>query len=158
MPSKSKRKPSRASAKIINRRANYDYQLLEKFEAGIGLTGAEVKSVKAGHMKLEEAFVQIRDNEAWLVNAHIHPYAFADNRDYDPTRRRKLLLHKNELLKIAQQVAQHGLTIVPIACYNKYNRIKLEIALAKGKKKYDKREAIKRRDLQRELESQLKEK
>lgn len=148
MPSKSK--------KIINRRAGYDYQLLEKFEAGIALTGAEVKSVKAGHMKLEEAFVQIRDNEAWLVNAHIHPYAFADNRDYDSRRSRKLLLHKNELLKIAQQVAEKGLTIVPISCYNKHNRVKLEIALAKGKKKYEKREAIKRRDIQREVEGSLK--
>jgi len=153
MPSKSK---SKHFTKIINRRANYDYQLLEKFEAGIALTGAEVKSVKAGHMKLEEAFVQIRDNEAWLVNAHIHPYAFADNRDYDSRRSRKLLLHKNELLKIAQQVAQHGLTIVPIACYNKHNRVKLEIALAKGKKKYEKREALKRKDIQREVESSLK--
>lgn len=157
MPSKLKKKKlSKAFTRIINRRANYDYQLSEKFEAGIALTGAEVKSVKAGHIKLEEAFVQIRNNEAWLVNAHIHPYAFADNRDYDSTRRRKLLLHKNELLKITQQVAQHGLTIVPIACYNKHNRVKLEIALAKGKKKYEKREAIKRKDIQREVESQLR--
>lgn len=157
MPSKSKKKKlSKAGHKIINRRASYDYQLLEKFEAGIALTGAEVKSVKAGHMKLEEAFVQIRDNEAWLVNAHIHPYAFADNRDYDSRRSRKLLLHKNELLKIAQQAAEKGLTIVPIACYNKHNRVKLEIALAKGKKKYEKREAMKRKDLQREVESDLR--
>lgn len=146
------------SKKIINRRASYDYQLLEKFEAGISLTGAEVKSVKAGHMKLEEAFVQIRDGEAWLVNAHIHPYAFADNRDYDSRRTRKLLLHKNELLKLAQETQQKGLTIIPVSCYNKHNRIKLEIALGKGKKKYDKREALKRKDLQREIESQMKEK
>lgn len=145
-----------SNLKITNRRVNFDYQLLEKFEAGIALTGAEVKSVKAGHMKLEEAFVQIRDNEAWLVNAHIHPYAFADNRDYDSRRSRKLLLHKNELLKISQQVSQKGLTLVPIACYNKHNRIKLEVALAKGKKKYEKREALKRKDIQREVESQLK--
>lgn len=157
MPSKSRsKKLNKAGQKIINRRAGYDYQLLEKFEAGIALTGAEVKSVKAGHMKLEEAFVQVRDNEAWLVNAHIHPYAFADNRDYDSRRSRKLLLHKNELLKIAQQIAQHGLTIVPIACYNKHNRVKLEIALAKGKKKYEKKEVLKRKDLQREVESDLR--
>jgi SsrA-binding protein len=158
MPSElNKKKQSKVNHKIINRRAGYDYQLSEKFEAGIVLTGAEVKSVKAGHIKLEEAFVQIRDNEAWLINAHIHPYAFADNRDYEPTRSRKLLLHKNELLKISQQVTQKGLTVVPVACYNKHNRVKLEIALGKGKKKYEKREALKQKDIQREVEGQMRE-
>lgn len=137
--------------KIINRRARFDYQLLEKFEAGIVLTGPEVKSVKAGQMSLSESFVRIRDGEAWLHHAHINPYSFADNRDYDPRRARKLLLHKNELLKLEQQTKQRGLTIVPVACYTKHQQIKLEIALAKGKKKYEKREAIKKRDLEREL-------
>lgn len=146
--------------KIFNRRARYDYQLLEKFEAGIALTGPEVKSVRAGHLHLEEAFVQIRDNEAWLFNAHIHPYKFArpPAGGYDPQRARKLLLHKNELLKLAQETARRGLTIVPVSCYTKGNRIKLGIALAKGKKKYDKREALKRKDLQREIEGQLRKK
>jgi SsrA-binding protein len=139
--------------KIINRRARYDYQLLEKFEAGIVLAGPEVKSVKAGHMSLKESFVRIQNNEAWLHNAHIHPYPFADNRDYDPRRPRKLLLHKNELLKLAQETKQKGLTIVPVSCYTKHQKIKLAIALARGKKKYEKREAIKKRDLERELRS-----
>lgn len=138
--------------KIVNRRAHFDYELLEKFEAGISLTGPEVKSVRNGHMKLEEAFVQIRDGEAWLYNSHIHPYAFADNRDYDSRRTRKLLLHQNELLKLGQQTHEKNLTIVPLSCYTKRNRIKLEIALAKGKKKYDKREAIKKKDLEREIQ------
>lgn len=144
--------------KIINRRASYDYQLLEKFEVGIVLSGGEVKSIKNGHLKLEEAFVRIVGGEAWLVNAHIHPYSFADNRDYDPRRSRKLLLHKNQLLKISQQAKEKNLTIVPVSCYNSGNKIKLEIALGRGKKRYEKREAIKKRDLTREVESQLREK
>lgn len=137
--------------RIFNRRAKYNYNLEEKFEAGIVLTGGEVKSVKAGHISLEEAFVRIQNGEAWLMNAHIHPYPYADNRDYDPRRTRKLLLHKNELLKLNQQTSRKGLTIVPIACYTKAHKIKLEIALVKGKKRYEKREAIKRRDLEREI-------
>jgi len=137
--------------KIINRRASYDYQLLEKFESGIALTGPEVKSVKAGYLHLEEAFCQVKDGEVWLLNAHIHPYKFADTRGYDPRRTRRLLLHKKEILKLAQYSSQKGLTIVPVSCYTRGNKIKLEIALAKGKKKYEKREAIKKRDLEREI-------
>lgn len=141
--------------RIFNRRAKYDYLLLEKFEAGVALTGAEVKSVKSGHIRLEEAFVRLSAGEAWLYNAHIHPYPFADNRGDDPYRTRKLLLHKNELLKLQQQTIQKGLTIIPVSCYTKGNKIKLEIALAKGKKKYEKRETIKRRDLEREIRGKL---
>jgi len=137
--------------KIINRRAPYDYQLLEKFEAGIVLSGPEVKSVKAGHLHLEEAFCQVKNGELWLFNAHIHPYKFADLRNYDPRRARKLLLHKKEILKLAQHFSQKGLTIIPVSCYTKGNKIKLEIALAKGKKKYEKKETIKKRDIEREI-------
>jgi len=142
--------------KIFNRRARFDYHLLEKFEAGVVLTGGEVKSVKAGHISLEGAFVQLRSGEAWLVNAHIHPYPFADNRDYEPRRSRKLLLNKNELLKINQKTTEKGLTMVPIACYNKGSKIKVAIALAKGKKQFEKREAIKKRDIERETQAELK--
>jgi len=142
--------------KVFNRRAPHDYHLFEKFEAGIALAGSEVKSVKAGHIQLDEAYVRILGNEAWLINSHIHPYPFADNRDYEPTRSRKLLLHKNELLKIGQQVEKKGLTLVPVSCYTKHQQIKLEIALAKGKRKYEKREAIKRKDLARETEASLR--
>ncbi len=142
--------------KIFNRRAKFDYHLLDKFEAGVVLTGGEVKSVKAGHISLEGAFVQLRGGEAWLTNAHIHPYQFADNRVYEPRRSRKLLLKKNELLKMAQKTAAAGLTIVPIACYNKGSKIKVEIALAKGKKEYEKKEAMKKRDIDREIQAELK--
>jgi len=144
--------------KIINRRARYDYHLLEKFEAGIALTGAEVKSVKAGKMSLRESFARIIGGEAWLLNAYINPYPFADNRDYDPQRSRKLLLHKNELLKLTQQTKEKKLTIVPVSCYTKGRKIKLEIALARSKKKYDKREAKKRKAIEREIEQALKDK
>lgn len=144
--------------KIINRRARYDYHLLEKFEAGVALTGAEVKSVKAGKMSLSESFAKIIDGEAWLLNAYINPYPFADNRDYDPQRSRKLLLHKNELLKLTQQTKEKKLTIVPVSCYTKGRQIKLEIALARGKKKHDKREAKKRKAIEREIEQALKDK
>jgi len=137
--------------KIINRRAAFDYQLLEKFEVGVVLSGGEVKSIKNGHLKLEEAFIRLKDHEAWLFNAHIHPYSFAANKNEDPRRPRKLLLHKNELLKLKQATEQKGLTLVPVSCYTKHNKIKLEIALAKGKKKYEKRESIKKKDWKREL-------
>lgn len=137
--------------KIINRRAAFDYQLLENFEVGVVLNGGEVKSIKNGHLKLEEAFISLKDHEAWLFNAHIHPYSFSTNKNEDPRRPRKLLLHKNELLKLKQQTEQKGLTLVPVSCYTKHNKIKLEIALAKGKKKYEKRESIKKKDWKREL-------
>jgi SsrA-binding protein len=144
--------------KIINRRARYDYHLLDKFEAGMALTGAEVKSIKAGKMSLAESFVKLIDGEAWLVNAYINPYAYADNRDYDPRRSRKLLLHRNELLKLSQQTKEKGLTIVPISCYTTGREIKLEIALARGKKKADKREAKRKKAIEREIQQSLKDK
>lgn len=142
--------------RITNKRAYFDYSIGEKFEAGISLTGAEVKSVKAGHLSLNESFVQVKNGEAWLFNALISPYPSADNRGYDPTRSRKLLLHKNEILKLQQQTKEKGLTVVPISCYTKANKIKLEIALAKGKKTYEKRESLKRKDIAKEVERQLK--
>lgn len=141
--------------RILNRRAKYDYHLLEKFEAGIALTGAEVKSVKAGKMSLSGSFVRIRDGEAWLFNAYINPYPFARQEGYDPRRTRKLLLHKKEILALEQKLKLKKLTLVPVSCYTKGRQIKLEIALARGKKKYEKKEAKKRRDRERELEREL---
>lgn len=137
--------------KIFNRRARFDYQLLKNFEAGIALTGAEVKSIKEGHLQLEEAFARFKEGELWLTNAHIHPYRFAANENYDPYRDRKLLLHQKELLELSQKTQAGGLTMVPVSCYTKGQQIKLEIAIARGKKKYEKREAIKKRDLEREI-------
>lgn len=142
--------------KLINRRASYEYQILDKFEAGISLTGPEVKSVKNKRLIFEGSFIRIADGEAWLCNAHIAPYEFADNRSFDPKRNRRLLMHKKEIMKIQTEIREKGLTVVPLSCYTMGGKIKLEIALAKGKKEYKKREVIKRRDMQREVEQSLK--
>ena len=142
--------------KVINRRARRDYELLEKLEAGISLSGPEVKSVKEGKIRLEEAFVRIRDGEAWLYNARIHPYRFADTKELDASRPRRLLLHKKEILALSQKIKQKRLTIVPVACYTRGRTVKLEIALARGKKKYEKRQALKKKDIEREIEQELR--
>lgn len=134
-----------------NKRARYDYDILETFEAGLVLTGHEVKSAKTGHAKLQGAFVNIRNNEAWLKNAFIAPYTHASGLDtYDPYQNRKLLLHRRELKKLAQKKDAERLTIVPISLYTKAGKIKVELGLARGKKQYEKRAAIKARELDRE--------
>lgn len=143
--------------KIVNRKAYYDYHILEKFEAGIVLTGGEVKSLRAEKASLNDSFVHIKDGEAYLVNAHINPYQPADNRNYDPKRTRKLLLHKKEITSLLSKINQSNLTIVPVLCYTaKRGTVKVELALARGKKQYDKREAIKRKDIDRETEQILR--
>ena len=142
---------STKTVKIINRRATFDYEILERLEAGIALSGAEVKSIRGGRMSLEGSFVRIQGGEAWLYNAYVNPYSFASDPDYDPKRSRKLLLHRHELFKIEQKIKEKGLTVVPIACYNKHGKIKLEIGLARGKKQYEKRDLLRRKDLDREI-------
>lgn len=141
--------------KIVNRRAYFDYHILEKFEAGIHLTGAEVKSVKGGHMSLAGAFVRIVGSETYLVNAQIHPYTNARVENYDSRRTRKLLLHKKEIIALKSKT-QSGLTLVPLSCYTSKGLVKLELALARGKKKYEKRQARKIRDWEREMEEELR--
>ena len=141
--------------KVFNRRARRDYELLTKLEAGVVLTGAEVKSIKEGRIRLEEAFVKIKDDQIFLFNAHISPYQLADNHDYDPQASRKLLLHKRQIKKLTQQL-EKGLTIIPVSCYNKGRNLKIEIALARGKKKFDKREAMRKKDWQRQQQRTLK--
>lgn len=143
--------------KIINKRAFFDYQILEKFEAGINLTGQEVKSVKGGHLSLEGSYVKILGSEAYLVNAQIHPYLNARVENYDPNRTRKLLLHKKEIIALKSKIGQSNLTLVPLECYNTaHGLLKLMIGLAKGKKQYEKREALKKKDLDRQVEEELK--
>lgn len=142
--------------KIVNRRATFDYTILDRFEAGIHLTGPEVKSLRGGHAKLDAAFVKIMGTEAYLVNAHISPYPFARTETYDPKRSRKLLLHKKELISLKTKLESANLTLVPLFWYNKGPLIKLEIGLARGKKQYEKREAKRRADLERELEQDFR--
>ena len=139
--------------KIIahNRKARFQYFLLEHFEAGIELKGSEIKSIRAGQISLAEAYVRIDDSQAWLVNAHIAPYEPANRYNHEPTRERRLLLHKKEIRKLWDSVRQKGVTIVPVKLYLKDSLAKVALALAKGKKLYDKRETIARREIEREL-------
>ena len=140
-----------------NRKARFNYEFVEKYEAGIELLGTEVKSVRSGQMSLEGAFVIVRGGEAFLINANIPPYqAKNTSTDYDPLRNRKLLLTKKELDELGGNEKNKSLTIVPIAVYNKGRKIKVEIALVKGKKKFDKRESIKKRDTDREIRREIK--
>ncbi len=141
--------------KIINRSARFNYDIAETFEAGIDLFGPEVKSVRAGQVSLTDAFVHIRDGQAYLLNAHIHPYQDSAEK-ISPTRPRKLLLHKAEILGLASKTQTMGLTLVPLAIYNKGNIFKVEVGLGKGKKKWDKREQIKKREQEREVEQILR--
>ena len=142
--------------KVINRKARYDYEIFDKIEAGIALKGAEVKSVKEGKIKLNDAYVKVVGNEICLINAHIHPYKFADNRDYKADRQRKLLLHRKEILHLIKKIENRNLALVPLSCYNKGPKIKIEIAIGKGKKKWEKKEKKKRQDIDREIEKTLK--
>ena len=132
-----------------------DYQVFDKLETGVVLTGAEVKSLFAGQASLNEAYVKIIGNEAFLLNAHINPYQYADVKSIDPKRTRKLLLHKKELVSLQSKMKQKNLLLVPVAWYNKGRQIKLEIALARSKKKWEKKRAIKEADLVRETEEEL---
>lgn len=144
--------------KVTNRRAFYDYQILDKLEAGIRLTGPEVKSVKGERISLSGSFVKIIGSEAYLVNALIPLYEYARPADYDERRTRKLLLHKSQLISLKTKLASSNLTLVPLSLYTKKGLIKLEVGLGKGKKEYEKRQAIKRRDLTRDTETQLRDK
>lgn len=141
-----------------NKKALFDYDILEKFETGIALSGAEVKSAKNQQINLKGSYATILGDEAFLVNAHISSYkpAAAKQKDYDPTRKRKLLLHRKEIERLKGKMAGEGLTIVPISVYTKNNLIKVEIGLARGKKKYEKRETIKKREVDRRIREKMK--
>lgn len=141
---------------IKNRKASFDYEILEKYEAGVELLGFEVKSLKKGQGSLEGSHVTVRGGEAFVMNMQIPPYQPTNTPpDYDPLRNRKLLLTKKEIEELAKNEAQKGLTIVPLSVYNKGRRVKMEIAVVRGKKKYDKRETIKKRDTEREIRRSL---
>lgn len=135
-----------------NKKARFDYEILDTYEAGLVLTGQEVKSVRAGNVKLTGGYVTFHGDEAMLTNAHISPYKFAAKiEEYDPTRSRKLLLKHKEISYLREKLHEKGLTIVPLSLYTKGRHIKLEIGVAKGKKTFDKRESIKKRELDREV-------
>ncbi|MBI2031627.1 MAG: SsrA-binding protein SmpB [Candidatus Levybacteria bacterium] len=141
--------------KIQNKKAFLDYQILDRFEAGINLIGAEVKAVRLGHADLTGSFVKIIGSEAYLINAKIFPYQYGRPENYDERRTRKLLLHKTEIIALKSKSEGSNLTIVPVSMYTTRNFIKLELALGKGKKKFEKREAKKKKDIERDMELEL---
>lgn len=143
------------SMKVVatNRKAKFNYHILDTYEAGISLKGSEIKSIRAGQLSLSEAYVTIKDgSEAWLVSAHIAPYDQASHLNHDPLRPRKLLLHRREIDRLWKDLRQKGLTIIPLRVYLKNGLAKVEIAVAKGKKLHDKRAALAKRDAQRQIE------
>lgn len=143
--------------KIIarNRRATFDYDITERYTAGIALLGSEVKSVKQGHVSLRGSFITVHGSELYLTNAHINPYTYAAT-EHEPTRSRKLLLHKREVKQIADQITTAGVTAVPLAIGLERGLVKLELGIGRGKKQYDKREVIKKRLMRREAERETK--
>ncbi len=148
--------PGRGDKTVIsNRRARHDYHLLDTWECGLVLHGAEVKSIREGHANLQDAFARVDDGEVWLHGMHVKPYAYSRG-ELDPVRRRKLLLHAKEIAEVSRRSVERGLTLVPTRVYFRDGRAKVEIALARGKKTYDKRHALAERDARREAERALK--
>ncbi len=140
----------------VNRKARYEYSIIQTYEAGIVLQGTEVKSLRQGKINLVDSYASIKDGEAWLVGAHISVYDQGSINNHEPTRTRKLLLNKSEIRKLIGKTKEKGLTLIPLRLYFKNGKVKVELALAKGKKTYDKREAIAKKDFQRDQERKIK--
>lgn len=141
---------------ILNRKAKYNYQIFDTIEAGIVLTGTEIKSLKLGKANIKDSYVRVKNNEMYIINMHISSYENGNIFNHDETRERKLLLHKKEIFKFRDKIKLEGYTIVPLKVYLKNGRAKVLIGLAKGKKNYDKREDIKKRDIERNIRARLK--
>lgn len=139
-----------------NKKAYHDYTILEQYEAGIVLNGDEVKSIKSGHANLKGAYVDVWTEEAFLNEVHISRYEHSSNKNYDPTRKRKLVLHKKEILKISQFIAEKGVTAIPLELYGKGGLIKLKVGICRGKKLFDKRDTLKKRDQEIEIKREIK--
>ncbi|MBA1434668.1 SsrA-binding protein SmpB [Bombilactobacillus bombi] len=144
------------NVKATNKKARHNYNILETYEAGMALTGTEIKSIRAGRINIKDGFAQIHDGELLLSNVHISPYDQGNQFNHDPLRNRKLLLHKKEIRKIASQIQKKGITVVPLKVYLKHGFAKVLLGIAEGKKLYDKRETLKRRDQEREIRRNLK--
>ena len=142
---------------VTNRAAFHEYHILDKYEAGIMLTGTEVKSVRAGQIQLKESYVTVRRGEAWLMGAHVSHYSHGNRLNHEPVRERKLLLHRREIDRLEEELTTKGMTLVVTRVYLKAGRVKFEIGVARGKKLYDKRETAMRRTVERETRAQLKE-
>jgi SsrA-binding protein len=140
-----------------NRKALHDYHVLETFETGIALLGTEVKGIREGRANLRDSFARVEQGEVWLYNVHINPYSHRGYADHEPRRRRKLLLHREEIRKLIGKTVEKGLTLVPLRLYFKNGKVKVALALAKGKQAHDKRETIRRREIDRETRAAVKE-
>ena len=138
-----------------NRKATHDYAVLERFEAGIALLGSEIKSIRAGQINLKEGYISIEGRQAWLYNVHISPYDPASSANHDPLRKKRLLLHRKEIVKLQEAQQQKGLAIIPLRVYLKRGMAKAEIGLGRGLKKYDKRQVIAKRDAERDMRRAL---
>ena len=139
-----------------NRKAYHDYFIEERFEAGVALSGTEVKSLRAGKINLKDSYVQVKDGEMWLIGVHISPYENGNRYNLDPERTRKLLMHKREIIRLYSTVKQDGLTLVPTKCYFKDSKVKFEIGLAKSKKDYDKRDVMAKKEAARDIDRAMK--
>jgi SsrA-binding protein len=155
MMDKSEREKAQTSI-AENRKAFHDYHLLETFEAGIVLLGTEVKAIREGRVNLRDSFARVEDGEVFLYNVNISPYSHRGYADHEPLRRRKLLLHRDEIRKLIGKTVEKGMTLIPVRLYYKNGRVKVAVSLAKGKKEYDKRETIKRREADRETRAAIK--
>lgn len=156
MPKADGEKRSRDVELADNRRARYDYAIEERLEAGIVLTGTEIKSLRAGHVNLRDGFVKIEDRQAWLRGVHISPWTHTAYGNHEPLRPRKLLLHRGEILRLAGAAAQKGYTIVPLRLYTKDGRAKIELAVARGKRQFEKRHVIREREAAREMDAAIR--
>ena len=156
MPEKTEREAAQKNI-AENRKAFHDYHVLETFEAGVALLGTEVKSIREGGVNLRDSFARIEAGEVWIYNVHIRAYSNRGYSDHEPTRKRKLLLHRQEIRKLIGKTVEKGMTLVPVRMYLKDGRIKVAISLAKGKKEHDKRETIKKRETDRETRAAVKE-
>jgi SsrA-binding protein len=155
MAEKTEREKAQSSI-AENRKAFHDFHLLETFEAGLVLLGTEVKAIREGRVNLRDSFARVEDGEVFLYNVHISPYSHRGYADHEPLRRRKLLLHRDEIRKLIGKTVEKGMTLVPVRLYFKNGRVKVAVSLAKGKKDYDKRETIKRRETERETRAAIK--
>ena len=156
MAEKTEREKAQSSI-AENRKAFHDFHLMETFEAGLVLLGTEVKAIREGRVNLRDSFARVENGEVYLYNVNISPYSHRGYADHEPLRRRKLLLHRHEILKLIGQTVEKGMTLVPVRMYFKNGRVKVAVSLAKGKKEYDKRETIKRRETDRETRAAIKE-
>jgi SsrA-binding protein len=155
-------KPAGAKAKeprepsVDNRRARFEYEFLERFEAGVALTGTEIKSIRTGQISLNEAYARVRNGEVWLLGMHIPPYKAGSFSNHEPNRPRKLLLHREQIVRLSAKTAEKGFTIVPTRLYFKRGRVKIDLALARGKKLWDKRRETKEREAVREMAREVR--